>query len=65
MTRTRLNIKASKVEYPLPEIMLVVLRAPLAGAGSFVEIARWGRMKLAFLRQLLGLRTRHPVSRRA
>ena len=45
--------QAWKVEYPLPEIMLVVLCATLAGAESFVEIARWGRMKLGFLRQLL------------
>ena len=41
------------MEYPLPEIMLVVLCATLAGAEIFVETARWGRMKLGFLRQLL------------
>ena len=45
--------QAWKVEYPLPEIMLVVLCATLAGAETFVETARWGRMKLGFLRQLL------------
>lgn len=45
--------QAWKVEYPLPEIMLAVLCATLAGAESFVEIARWGRMKLGFLRRLL------------
>jgi predicted transposase YbfD/YdcC len=45
--------QAWKVEYPLPEIMLLVLCATLAGAETFVETARWGRMKLDFLRQLL------------
>ena len=45
--------QAWKVEYPLPEIMLVVLCATLAGAETFVETARWGRMKFGFLRQLL------------
>jgi DDE_Tnp_1-associated/Transposase DDE domain len=45
--------QAWKVEYPLPEIMLVVLCATLAGAETFVETAQWGRTKLAFLRQLL------------
>ena len=45
--------QAWKVEYPLPEIMLVVLCATLAGAETFVETARWGRMKLDFLRRLL------------
>ena len=45
--------QAWKVEYPLAEIMLVVLCATMAGAENFVETARWGRMKLPFLRQLL------------
>jgi predicted transposase YbfD/YdcC len=45
--------QAWKVEYPLPEIMLVVLCATLAGAETFVETALWGRKKLDFLRQLL------------
>jgi predicted transposase YbfD/YdcC len=42
-----------KVVYPLPEILLVVLCGTLAGAEDFVEIARWGRQKLGFLRRLL------------
>ena len=45
--------QAWKVEYPLPEIMLLVLCATLAGAETFVETALWGRKKLAFLRGLL------------
>lgn len=45
--------QAWKVVYPLPEILLLVLCATLAGAEDFVEIARWGRRKLDFLRRLL------------
>jgi predicted transposase YbfD/YdcC len=42
-----------KVVYPLPEIMLLVLCATLAGAEDFVEMRLWGRKKLAFLRTML------------
>lgn len=42
-----------KVVYPLPEILLVILCATLAGAEDFVEVERWGRRKLDFLRRLL------------
>jgi predicted transposase YbfD/YdcC len=42
-----------KVLYPLPEILLVVLCAVMAGADDFVEIERWGNRKLDFLRRLL------------
>ena len=45
--------QAWKVVYPLPEILLLVLCGTLAGAEDFVEIARWGRRKLEFLRRLL------------
>jgi predicted transposase YbfD/YdcC len=45
--------QAWKVEYPLAEIMLLVLCATLAGAETFVETAQWGRTKLEFLRKLL------------
>lgn len=45
--------QAWKVLYPLPEILLVVLCATLAGAEDFVEIRRWGAMNLDFLRRLL------------
>ena len=42
-----------KVVYPLSEILLVILCGTLAGAEDFVEIERWGRRKLDFLRRLL------------
>jgi len=42
-----------KVLYPLPEILLVVLCGVMAGADDFVEIERWGRRKLEYLRRLL------------
>ena len=42
-----------KVLYPLPEILLVVLCATLAGAEDFVEIRRWGQTHEEFLRRLL------------
>ena len=45
--------QAGKVLYPLPEIMLVVLCATLAGAEDFVEIGQWGGMKIDFLRRML------------
>lgn len=45
--------QAWKVVYPLPEILLVVLCGTLAGAEDFVEIERWARGKLDFLRRLL------------
>jgi len=45
--------QAGKVIYPLPEILLLCLLAVLAGAESFVEIARWGRGRVEFLRRFL------------
>lgn len=42
-----------KVVYPLPEVLLLVLCATLAGAEDFVEVVRWGRSKLPFLRRFL------------
>ncbi len=42
--------QAWKVVYPLPEIMLLVLCATIAAAEDFVEVRRWGREKLTFLR---------------
>ena len=45
--------QAAKVIYPLPEIMLLVLCATIAAAEDFVEVQRWGREKLAFLRTML------------
>jgi DDE_Tnp_1-associated len=40
-----------KVMYPLDEILLLALLAVLAGADSFVEIARFGCKKRALLRR--------------
>ena len=42
-----------KVVYPLREILLAVLCATMAGADDFVEIERWARNKIDFLRRLL------------
>lgn len=43
--------QAAKVLYPLPEILLLLLCATIAGADDFVEIALWGEQHLAFLRR--------------
>jgi hypothetical protein len=40
-----------KVTYPLAEVLLLALLAVLAGAESFVEIARFGEKKLDLLRR--------------
>ena len=40
-----------KVVYPLGEVLLLTLLAVLAGADSFVDIARFGCKKLEFLRR--------------
>ena len=48
--------QAWKVVYPLPEILLLVLAATLAGADDFVEARLWGRQHLAFLRRFLPYR---------
>ena len=45
--------QSAKVLYPLPEIMLLLLCATLAGADDFVEIAVWGEQNLGFPRRLL------------
>ena len=37
--------------YPLDEVLLLALLAVLAGADSFVDVARFGRMKLQLLRR--------------
>jgi predicted transposase YbfD/YdcC len=41
----------AKVLYPLPEILLLLLCATLAGADDLVEIELWGNQQLAFLRR--------------
>jgi predicted transposase YbfD/YdcC len=45
--------QTAKVLYPLPEILLLVLAATLAGADDFVEVRAWGEERLAFLRRFL------------
>lgn len=45
--------QAAKVLYPLDEVLLLVLCGVLSGADGFVEIAKWGRMKVDFLRRFL------------
>jgi hypothetical protein len=40
----------AKVLYPLPEILLLLLCATLAGPDDFVEMQLWGNQNLAFLR---------------
>src|SRR5271163_4078834 len=40
-----------KVMYPLDEVLLLSLLAVLAGAETFVDIARFGEKKLALLRR--------------
>jgi predicted transposase YbfD/YdcC len=48
--------QAAKVLYPLPEILLLLLGATLAGADDLVEIQLWGEENLAFLRRFLPCR---------
>jgi predicted transposase YbfD/YdcC len=48
--------QAAKVLYPLPEILLLLLAATLAGADDCVEIELWGKEQLAFLRRFLSYR---------
>lgn len=45
--------QAWKVIYPLPEILLLILAATLAGAEDFVEIEEWGNEHIDFLRTFL------------
>src|ERR1700758_3047830 len=42
-----------RVLYPLPEILLLVLCATLAGMEDFVEIRLWAEQRLDFLRRFL------------
>lgn len=42
-----------KTLYPLPEILLIILSGVMAGAEDFVEIERWAKQKLGFLRSFL------------
>ena len=42
-----------KVVYPMPQIMLLVLCAPVGGMKDLVEIRLWGQEKMDFLRRFL------------
>ena len=39
--------QAGKVDYPLAEVLLLILLAVLAGAEAFTDIARFGERKIA------------------
>ena len=49
-----------KIMYPLDEVLVLSLLAVLAGAESFVEIARFGGKKLALLRRFRPFRDGAP-----
>lgn len=46
----------AKALHPLPDILLLLLSATLAGADDCAEIEPWGKEQLAFLRRLLPCR---------
>jgi predicted transposase YbfD/YdcC len=50
----------AKVVYPLKEILLLCLLAVLAGAETFVDIARFGQKKIALLRRFLPFKDGTP-----
>src|SRR5258707_8803924 len=50
-----------KVIYPLEEILLLCLLAVLAGAETFVDIARFGQKKIELLRRFLPFRDGTPA----
>src|SRR3979490_3635086 len=41
----------ARVDYPLPEVLLLILLAVLAGAEAFTDIARFGERKIELLRR--------------
>jgi DDE_Tnp_1-associated len=43
--------QSGKVKYPLDEVLLLCLLAVVAGSETITDIARFGRLKLAFLRR--------------
>ena len=49
-----------KVDYPLPEILLLCLLAVLAGAEAFTDIARFGEKKIELLRRFRPFRNGTP-----
>src|SRR6516162_8621096 len=50
-----------KVIYPLPEVLLLCLLAVLAGAETFVDIARFGEKKIDLLRRFRPFRDGTPA----
>ncbi|HLK82039.1 MAG TPA: transposase family protein [Xanthobacteraceae bacterium] len=52
--------QAGKAIYPLAEVRLLCLLAVLAGAESFVEIARFGEKKIELLRRFLPFKDGAP-----
>ena len=53
--------QAGKVMYPLPELLLLCLLAVLAGAETFVDIARFGEKKIELLRRFRPFRHGTPA----
>jgi hypothetical protein len=43
--------QAGKVDYPLAEVLILILLAVLAGAEAFTDIARFGERKIELLRR--------------
>ncbi len=54
--------QAWNVIYPLPEILLLVLCATMAGAEDFAGVERRGRRKLDVLRRLLPFAQAVPMA---
>ena len=52
--------QCAKVVFPLPEIMLLVLSATIAGCDDLVEVCEWGRERPDFLRRYLPFRDDIP-----
>ncbi len=52
-----------KVVYPLDEVLLLCLLAVLAGAETFIDIARFGEKKLGLLRRFRPFRGWDAVAR--
>src|SRR5260221_9384021 len=52
--------QAGKVDYPLLEVLLLILLAVLAGAETFTDIARFGERKIELLRRVLPHLKRPP-----
>ena len=52
--------RLGKITYPLDEVLVLALLAVLAGAESFVEIARFGEKKLDLLRRFRPFRDGTP-----